>query len=228
MPDPHPLDRPIWSALNSGWAAYAQGDARALRLDPDYGPFAAAADLSDASIAALEELAPVAGELWIVEAGALPVPRRTRMLREARLAQMVMESFRDGREMAFETLSEADATEIRALAELTKPGPFAVHTNRLGDFIGIRHEGKLVAMAGERMRIDDYSEVSGVCTHPDHRGQGYAGVLIRAVARRILDRGKTPFLHSYADNAGAIALYEGIGFRTRATINVLVLTRDPE
>lgn len=224
---PHPLDRPIWSALTSGWSDHARGDARALRLDPDFGPFGAAADLSDASVDALEAFVPKGGELWIVEAGALPTPRTARLLRTARLSQLVAEEIHPARiPIAFEQLQESDAPQIRALAALTKPGPFAESTHRIGNFIGIRRSGKLVAMAGERMQMNGFSEVSGVCTHPDHRGHGYAGALIRGVAARILARGKRPFLHSYADNAGAIALYESIGFRFRAHIDVAIWTRD--
>ena len=79
-------------------------------------------------------------------------------------------------------------------------------------------DGRLVAMAGERMKPDGFTEVSGVCTHPDHRGRGYAGALMRLVAGRILDRGETAFLHAYASNTGAIALYESLGFGLRRQV----------
>ena len=80
-------------------------------------------------------------------------------------------------------------------------------------------------MAGERLRPVGYTEVSGVCTHPQFRGRGYAGGLMQTVARRILTRGETPFLHSYASNSGAIALYEALGFRLRSSIMLTVLVR---
>ena len=108
-------------------------------------------------------------------------------------------------------LGDADAPEMLALATLTRPGPFFDRTHQLGDFLGVRIEGQLVAMAGERMKPLGFTEVSGVCTHPDHRGRGYAGALMRLVAARILDHGETPFLHAYASNRGAIALYETRG-----------------
>jgi hypothetical protein len=96
----------------------------------------------------------------------------------------------------------------------------------MGRFIGVKQGGRLVAMAGERLRPEGHTEVSGVCTHPEYRGKGYARGLMRIVAARILARGETPFLHSYAHNAGAIALYESLGFRVRSGIVLTVLVPD--
>lgn len=89
----------------------------------------------------------------------------------------------------------------------------------------MKANGRLVAMAGERMKPDGFTEVSGVCTHPEHRGRGYAGALMRLVAGRILDRGETPFLHAYASNRGAIALYQTLGFTLRRGVLMTRLTR---
>ncbi|MEI9852841.1 MAG: GNAT family N-acetyltransferase [Sphingomonas sp.] len=122
-------------------------------------------------------------------------------------------------------LGDADAPEMLALATLTEPGPFHAHTHSLGDFVGIRVGGRLAAMAGERMKLPGFTEVSAVCTHPDFRGRGYAGALMRVVIGGILARGETPILHSYATNRHAIALYESLGFRTRAELVFTVLAR---
>ena len=224
----HPLDRPVWSALTSRQAALAQGDARALRFDPDYGPFAAAADASPESLDALAALEFGDTGLYLVEPQGeeWPFPPGTVALSQAACVQMAAEAITPG-EAVFPVvpLTEEDAPEMLALARLTRPGPFSTRTHRLGEFIGVKQEGRLVAMAGERMKPDGFTEVSGVCTHPDHRGRGYAGGLMRIVARRILERGETPFLHAYEANTGAIALYEALGFRLRRIVTLTILKR---
>ena len=120
-------------------------------------------------------------------------------------------------------LGPADASEMVALAKLTEPGPFEARTPELGGFVGVRVDGRLVAMAGERMKPEGFTEVSGVCTHPDHRGHGYAAMLSAVVADRIVARGETPFLHAFASNRAAVALYERLGFVLRAPVEVLAL-----
>jgi predicted GNAT family acetyltransferase len=230
-PIAHPLDRPVWNALNSGWSARAIiADAeggRAMRIDPAFGPFAATADEGEAARAALATLAPQDGELWIVEDKAFTPPPGTQLLRTARLVQMSADALTPSTAAIpmVETLTDADGPEMRALALMTRPGPFHALTHQLGRFIGIREGGRLVAMAGERMRLPGFAEVSGVCTHPDHRGKGHAKALMRLVAQAMLDRGETPFLHAYADHAATIALYETLGFSVRAEMWVTVLGR---
>lgn len=111
-------------------------------------------------------------------------------------------------------LGQKDSPDMLELTALTKPGPFGPRTHELGYYVGIRNEGKLVAMAGERLKVPGHTEVSAVCTHPDYLGKGYAGALMSEVMRGIRDHGETPFLHVRSDNARAIALYERLGFRT--------------
>ncbi|PYX89790.1 MAG: hypothetical protein DMG68_03950, partial [Acidobacteria bacterium] len=115
--------------------------------------------------------------------------------------------------------------EMLGLTQLTKPGPFGQRTRELGSYLGIRKNGVLVAMAGERLRVPGHTEVSAVCTHPDHLGRGYAASLMRAVMQRIRDRGETPFLHVRHDNERAIGLYRRLGFRDRALLHLSVVRR---
>ncbi|THD36524.1 MAG: GNAT family N-acetyltransferase [Sphingomonas sp.] len=224
----HPLDRPVWNALTTGWAHLAEGDDRAWRLDRGHGVFGAAADRSADSLAALAALVPDDGELWMVERADWPAPPGLHVERAAGLVQMVCEQLTRASPPDFDivNLTEDDADEMLALATLTKPGPYVRHTNRLGHFVGVRRDGALIAMAGERMKLPGWTEVSAVCTHPDHRGRGYAGGLMRTVAARMIARGETPWLTSYATNAGAIALYGSLGFRHRADMTATVLVRD--
>lgn len=222
----HPLDRPVWSALTNRQAHLALGDALAIRIDPEVGLFAAARDRSPESLAALSALAPAEGVIGLVEIDESPVPPGTRMISSALCHQMVAHGIAP-RPVDFPIvpLTDDDAPEMLALATLTKPGPYFRRTHQLGGFVGAKVDGRLVAMAGERMKPDGFTEVSGVCTHPDHRGHGFAAALMAHVATRILARGETPFLHAYSDNAGAIALYERMGFVLRRQLILTLLAR---
>ena len=220
----HPLNRPVWSALISRQASLAIGDEQALRFDPAYALFAAAADASSESTAALAALNTSPNGMGLVETGDTQLPPGAVVRAQAICVQMVASTLTaGGKTIDFEPLTEADAADMLALATLTVPGPFFEKTHRLGDFIGIKVDGRLIAMAGERMKPDGFTEVSGVCTHPDFRGQGYAGALMRIVTQRILERGEQAFLHAYAANKATIALYETLGFRVRTTVTYTVL-----
>ena len=122
-------------------------------------------------------------------------------------------------------LSVADSAEMIELTTLTKPGPFSTRTHELGTYLGIRHAGKLVAMAGERLKVPGFTEVSAVCTYPKHTGHGYARILMSEVMRRIRGRGETPFLHVREDNVRAIALYGRLGFAVRVVAHLAVLRK---
>jgi predicted GNAT family acetyltransferase len=224
----HLLDRPIWNALTTRWSALAQGDGRALRLNADYGLFAASADFTAASLAGLAPLIPADGGIALAETEAVAPPPGTALLFQRPMHQMIAERIApDDVSFAVTELSDDDAAGMLALATLTEPGPFFKKTHRLGGFIGVRVDGRLAAMAGERMKLPGLTEVSGVCTHPDFRGRGYAGGLMRIVAARIAARGETPFLHVWADNTGAIALYETLGYRLRRVMMLTALIRSP-
>lgn len=222
----HVLDRPVWSCLNGRQSDLALRRGGVVRMKPDYGLFAASADESPESLAVLGDLVRELGNVGLVEPGAPPPVPGTEVVSSAVCLQMEAAEVAPAWDVAFEmlTLSDADAAEMLALATLTKPGPFFARTHQLGDFIGVRVDGRLVAMAGERMRPDGYTEASGVCVHPDHRGKGYAARLLREVTAKILARGERAFLHSYADNSTAIALYESLGYRGRREVTFTVLT----
>ena len=217
----HPLDRAVWNALNSRQASLAIREGGVVRFDSAYAAFAAAGP--DADPSDWVALARATGRLALFEADAIVPDGLVEVDRIDCLQMTATQIQAGGREMAFEALTDADGAEMLALATLTQPGPFFSKTHLLGPFIGIRREGRLVAMAGERMSLDGFSEISGVCTHPDHRGQGYAGAMMRAVGQRILDRGDTVFLHARIGHAATIAFYETLGFRPRATPSFVVM-----
>ena len=201
----HPLDRAVWNALTTRLAGFvtADSDAKAVRIDPEVGVFLSGADAAPETLAVMAGLAlrhPGAG---MVERTGGPLAGvelpGVEVINRVPLVQMVCAALTSGgSDIAFEILTEADAPEMLALATLTKPGPFRSATRRLGPFIGVKSAGRLVAMAGRRLRVDGFTELSGVCTHPDWRGRGYAAGLSRAVVAEILASGEGAFLHAFA------------------------------
>lgn len=210
--------------------ALTSGDAHALRLDPSMGVFLGAADGSPDSLAAMAALIAAHPGSGVFELESSPMdalfPTGVEIANRIVCVQMIARELSAAHartDLDVLTLGDADAAEMFELATLTRPGPYRERTHALGDFIGIRREGQLIAMAGQRLRLDGFIEISAVCTHPDYRGQGFAGALMRLQAERILAAGETPFLHAAHDNAGAVALYETLGFRTRARVAYTVL-----
>jgi len=221
-----PLDRPVWHALTTEQADLAVATGAAVRIDPAYGPFAAARDSSEEAQAAL--VATLGGpddRIGIVEREAWPVPPGLKVLGGGDLVQMVFEAPvpEAPDDPRIELLHEGDAPEMAALAHATEPGPWSSKTHLYGDYYGIRIDGRLASMAGERMRLPGLAELSGVSTWPEFRGRGLAGALTRRVVRGFLERGDTPFLHCYAANVAAVGLYEALGFRIRARMTFTIL-----
>lgn len=242
MPDLQPLDNPIWNALNTEHSSFALGDGIARRYPAEIGPLSGLADQTTESYEVLRELAgPGAIVVLFLTEPAIPRPGWPRpgwprpgwtLIRDGELSQMICinPSSLDPAPMppnaTSRQLTSADVPEMVALAELTQPGPFHNRTIELGVFYGIFDSGRLVAMAGQRLHLPDFVEVSAVCTHPDARGRGFARALMAQVIQEIRRRGKTPILHTFADNYPAIRVYEGLGFTLRRTLHLAVLKND--
>jgi predicted GNAT family acetyltransferase len=218
------LDRPVWASLRHQ-PHWGVGDERARRFKPDINRFAATPDECPESLAALTELVlPGDDVVFLAQVPRIVVPPGLEAVKEAPGVQMVA-TRRLEVDPGVQLLGDADAGDMLALATLTEPGPFFVRTHEMGRFVGVRIDGRLAAMAGERMRFPGHVEVSGVCTHPDFRGRGLARRLSAAVSAEIQRRGDQPFLHAWTTNTAAIALYESLGFVSRATVNIAVLKR---
>ncbi len=223
----HVLDNPAWHALSTRQASFAEGDDRAKRFPVGVTRIAATVDQSLESFDSLAKLLRPDEEVGLFTGVPDLLPANLTISRTARSHQMVW----TGKEAlpqahAVETLTWSDAEEMLALAELTQPGPFGRRTGELGLYLGIREEGRLVAMAGERLRPIGHTEISAVCTHPTHRGHGYASSLVSALVNLIVERGETPFLHVRAVNTGAIRVYEKLGFETRRVFDIAIVRRE--
>ena len=221
-----PLDYPIWTALTTRQSALAEGGALARRYPVPVAPFAALADMSAESFAALGALLSASDIAVLFTPDAVSAPDEFEILLAETGEQMMgtpAETPARGVEIA--RLGVEDVPDMMELTALTKPGPFSVRTHELGTFLGIRVDGQLAAMAGERMKPGNYTEITAVCVHPDHRGRGFGQMLLSAVSRQIVARGESPFLHVFSSNASAIALYRRQGMEIRRRLHVTVLQK---
>ena len=222
----HPLDNPIWHALTTCQTKFAESSGLARRFPVEVTTLAGFVEPTRESYHSLASL------LGIEESAALFLesfpapPAGWAIIETAPLLQMVYEgSGTVASTIEAEELNEEDVSQMQTLAELTKPGPFGKRTPELGTYLGVRREGRLVAMAGERLRVPGYTEISAVCTHPEHLGCGYASALVAELVRRICNRGEVPFLHVRQENSRAIELYERLGFTSRLTYHFALLRR---
>ena len=225
----HALDNVIWNALTTRQAVFAEAHAEARRFVPEVASLAGFSEPTKEGYESLKGLLAGRGTIALFLDGPYRERSGWELVGSAPLLQMVCENGsaaqRADSEPELVELSAADSAEMIELTALTKPGPFNKRTHELGTYLGIRRGAKLVAMAGERLKVPGFTEVSAVCTHPDHAGRGYAALLMTEVMRRIRSRGETPFLHVREDNARAIGLYERLGFRRRVVGHLAVLRK---
>jgi len=218
----HVLDRPVWHSLTTTHASIARRRGSAAAYPPDMSPFAGT---EGDTAQDWDDLLALLGERSraVLPGSPAPVPDGVRVAFRGTALQLVAEGWSGVPDAEALELGAADADEMRDLAKRTEPGPFEARTHELGRFVGLRVDGRLVAMAGERMRPPGFTEVSAVCTDPDVRGRGYAERLVRTIAAGIVARGETPFLHVASGNAGAIRLYERMGFTLRREVDIVAI-----
>jgi len=206
------LENPAWAALRGAQARFAEVHGRAARYQQDVAPFHAVADPADPRAwADLAELAGPDAEVVLAGAGITPLAG-WELVDKVDGVQLVDVALRSAPDPEAVRLTAADVPEMLDLVGRTEPGPFRPRTVELGSYLGLRRDGALIAMAGERLHPPGWTEISAVCTDPAFRRQGLATRLVRAVAAGIRARGETPFLHTGAGNTTAIRLYESIGF----------------
>ena len=216
------LDNPVLASLNGVHKGLAEVVGRAGRYRPDVTPFAALSDPADP--AAWVDLARLVGPgNEVTLAGVDEVPPTWSVLVEVPGVQLVAAAPLASPDTTARQLGHRDVPAMLDLVGRTQPGPFRQHTIDMGRYLGIHHDGKLVAMAGERMRPPGWTEISAVCTDPAYRGHGFATALVQAVAAGIRARGETPFLHTATANTSAIRLYESLGCTLRRRLTFLLL-----
>jgi ribosomal protein S18 acetylase RimI-like enzyme len=221
----HLLDNIFWNALSGPHAHLASGTGHAKRYAPGFSPIVAFPDPQQPDFAALAPFCEP-GEHFYCDAWSGPAPAGWRIEAESTMYRMVWDGVMPAHDEAPDAvpLGPQHAARALELALLTRPGPFGLRTIELGEYFGYVDNDRLVAMAGERMAAPGLREISGVCTHPDYQGRGYARRLMRKLIRRQLLRGETPFLHVMRANEAAHALYLRMGFRDYLETVVRVVT----
>jgi predicted GNAT family acetyltransferase len=226
----HTLDNPIWQALISTDAHFAEAHNGARKFPHQVSVLAGFCEPAPESYNSLAALLHPDERVGLFLEQPADPPDSCTVDRNTPLLQMLCERRSPTAvhpNPAVIPLTQAHVPEMLALTKLTNPGPFGSRTHEMGDYFGIRLAGTLAAMAGERLKLPGYTEISAVCTHPDHLGHGYASVLIATLIDRIFNRGEQPILHVLPENTRAIQVYERLGFTKRAMLHLAVLRLNP-
>ncbi len=213
---PNPLDNPAWAAPSGPHAALGTVHGLVRSYDPEIAPFAAMEAVGPEGFDDLASCITGAGAV-IITPGDLGPPRTFDVVLAMVGMQMIMRRLNKvGGAASIAELGDADVPAMLELVALTRPGPFARRTHEMGRYIGVFDGERLAAMAGERMLLPGFTEVSAVCTHPDYRGRGLARLLVGAIADGVQQRGEVPILHVVGTNQAAIRTYEALGFARRS------------
>ena len=222
------LDNPIWSALTTEQRSIATANELAAKFPSSIGPLAGMRDQSRAAYAALGELAAEETVALFLDREPEP-PQDWETVNRDMMFQMMYVGAAPGIETPtiedarVRSLTLEDVPEMLALTALMEPGPFRGKTIELGGYVGVFQDGRLAAMAGKRLHMTGFTEVSAVCTHPDFQRKGFGKRCVMAVVSDICTRGETAMLHVRCTNQGAVGLYKSLGFTRRRLLHLLVL-----
>jgi ribosomal protein S18 acetylase RimI-like enzyme len=223
----HLLNNPVFYALQSGDARLGNGTEQVKYFDEQVSPFAGFSDDHEKGFEELHSLLPAGRKILFATRKTISEPKGWQLNREIRGLQFLFtgDDVEENHPFQLVLLQSKHVNEMVALARLTKPGPFDRRTIEFGYYYGIFDKNKLVAMAGQRLHVYNYTEISAVCTHPNHLGKGYAAALIRQQLNIICNKGQIPFLHVRDDNERAIVLYERLGFAKNGPMNFYFLEK---
>ena len=223
----HILDNPVWEALSTEDARLNCGNDAVRYFAEDVSPFVGMKHWDDHDLAILEKELPADRSFSVMIADQVRIPACFEIVFTTPLYQMVCTRFQPifDSSLSMRQLGDADVPAMLELTSLTKPGPFLQHTIDFGNYVGIYQNGELLAMAGERLHVNGYTEVSAVCTHPAHLGKGYASHLMSHACETVIQQGNIPFLHVKQDNTRAIVKYEHLGFSIRSAFYFAVIRR---
>jgi GNAT superfamily N-acetyltransferase len=219
------LDNPVWNSLSENHSTFCVNHENVKFYHPDYCPFGAFAKPENLP-QAIQNYSVLTDQFFIV--GEKPeIANSLKLAKELVCLQMIIYN-KIEQPIALEIvkLTQQHNKALCDLVHLVQPGYFKTKTPLLGDYFGVFKDGQLIATAGERMKMNDFTEISAIITHPDHTGKGYAKQLIAQVVNNIFDQNKTPFLHVVESNIGAIALYEKLGFISRRKISFWNITKN--
>ena len=221
--DEHFLDNAVWHALRGPLSRFAapHSTAELVHFDSEVNVFSAVETIDEAGWNRVAELVGLEGVCGFFRDVIPDPPVGWEVHYRDRCLQMIAGDIPDPSGVEVVRLGSDDAAEMLALANLTEPGPFAARTYELGRYVGVRRDGQLLAMAGERFRVPGFVEISGVCTHPDARGEGLAGELTLNVAHSVRANGEEAMLHVLEANENAIRLYQKLGFVVRRSVDVV-------